>query len=402
MRALGVAAVVVATSVHAQEIVEIPPIAGDVSFEIEDLSSNGSVVLGHSWDGTPTKGLTPAIWSLDSGTRALPMVLGAEALRVFAISADGTTVVGHAIDPATAKRVGVRWTRGGSVTIIPPSAEQTAVFAHDTNVDGSVVVGQVRLTDGSSRAYIWTQGGGLRLLEHPAAFADSIAMAVDDSGATVVGFAQAGHAAVPCLWNADGAVTVLPSSADSDYSIAQGISGDGRRVIGSWSDDLGTYFAYVWDQDSGLIDLGLGGETNGVQSISRDGRIVAWASGSESLIFDDELGLVNVRRYLEARGLARQLPERLGVSGISSDGRTLVMAYVEGADRQYVSAILTNFTLPTNCPPDVDLNETLDAFDFLAFVNRFNAGDLRSDLDGDGTLTIADFIAFQAAFAAGC
>lgn len=54
----------------------------------------------------------------------------------------------------------------------------------------------------------------------------------------------------------------------------------------------------------------------------------------------------------------------------------------------------TSFTLPIHRPPDIDLNETLDTFDLLAFVNRFNAGNLRADLDGDGVLTIGDFLAF--------
>jgi hypothetical protein len=54
------------------------------------------------------------------------------------------------------------------------------------------------------------------------------------------------------------------------------------------------------------------------------------------------------------------------------------------------------------CPPDLDLDGTLTIFDFLAYLNLFDAGDMQADFDGDGELTIFDFLAFQTAFDAGC
>ncbi len=54
------------------------------------------------------------------------------------------------------------------------------------------------------------------------------------------------------------------------------------------------------------------------------------------------------------------------------------------------------------CPPDLDADGALTVFDFLAFLNLFDAGDLSADFDGDGELTAFDFLAFQTAFDAGC
>ncbi len=54
------------------------------------------------------------------------------------------------------------------------------------------------------------------------------------------------------------------------------------------------------------------------------------------------------------------------------------------------------------CIADFDGNGTLDLFDFLAFQNAFDAGELEADLDGDGVLTLFDFLAFQNEFDAGC
>ncbi|MFI4917812.1 MAG: GC-type dockerin domain-anchored protein [Phycisphaerales bacterium JB060] len=54
------------------------------------------------------------------------------------------------------------------------------------------------------------------------------------------------------------------------------------------------------------------------------------------------------------------------------------------------------------CRPDLDGDGQLTIFDFLAFQNLFDAGDLQADFDGDRDLTIFDFLAFQNEFDTGC
>ncbi len=58
--------------------------------------------------------------------------------------------------------------------------------------------------------------------------------------------------------------------------------------------------------------------------------------------------------------------------------------------------------LESPCRADIDGDGELTIFDFLAFQNAFDAGDLLADFDGDGELTIFDFLAFQNEFDAGC
>ncbi len=55
-----------------------------------------------------------------------------------------------------------------------------------------------------------------------------------------------------------------------------------------------------------------------------------------------------------------------------------------------------------SCRVDLDEDGSLTIFDFLAFQNLFDAGDLTADFDGDGALTIFDFLAFQNEFDLGC
>ncbi len=56
----------------------------------------------------------------------------------------------------------------------------------------------------------------------------------------------------------------------------------------------------------------------------------------------------------------------------------------------------------TTCAPDLDADGLLTIFDFLTFMNLFDAGDALADFDGDGELTLFDFLAYQTAFDAGC
>lgn len=57
---------------------------------------------------------------------------------------------------------------------------------------------------------------------------------------------------------------------------------------------------------------------------------------------------------------------------------------------------------PVPCPADLDGSGALDLFDFLTFLNLFDAEDPASDCDGNGEVAAADFACYSALFAAGC
>jgi hypothetical protein len=63
---------------------------------------------------------------------------------------------------------------------------------------------------------------------------------------------------------------------------------------------------------------------------------------------------------------------------------------------------LTDGECASPCPADLDGDGVYTIFDFLAFQNLFDAGDLIADFDGDGALTLFDFLAFQNEFDLGC
>jgi hypothetical protein len=54
------------------------------------------------------------------------------------------------------------------------------------------------------------------------------------------------------------------------------------------------------------------------------------------------------------------------------------------------------------CRADFNEDGALDIFDFLAFMNAFDAGEELADFDFDGELTVFDFLEFQNRFDLGC
>lgn len=54
------------------------------------------------------------------------------------------------------------------------------------------------------------------------------------------------------------------------------------------------------------------------------------------------------------------------------------------------------------CYTDCDGDDETTIFDFLCFMNAFEAGDFYADCDESGTLDVFDFICFQNEFMAGC
>jgi hypothetical protein len=65
-------------------------------------------------------------------------------------------------------------------------------------------------------------------------------------------------------------------------------------------------------------------------------------------------------------------------------------------------SVLMKLSLGEECAPDCTGDGALDLFDFLCFVNLFNAGDELADCTGDGVRDLFDFLCFVNLFNAGC
>jgi hypothetical protein len=89
------------------------------------------------------------------------------------------------------------------------------------------------------------------------------------------------------------------------------------------------------------------------------------------------------------------------VADINESGQILVVLHL--ANHEDSPSMRTVLLTPTGgCYADFDGSGTLDLFDFLEYVNAFNAGDGLADCTEDGALNFFDFLCFVNAFNEGC
>jgi hypothetical protein len=314
----------------------------------------------------------------------------------------------------------------------------------DITPDGSAVVGTLTRSGG---AFHWSESGGYTNLNAAVpAFADerTRAYAISDDGRAIVGAPIHDPSFV---YRLDGPTPTihLPEGAR-----ALQISGDGSTVPGWFYPPGGDgYEAAVYDATDGSARVLLAGCDCGFTVASRDGSVLAGYSDPEVRIIrvvDRGAGYGEVEFidlfpgafrmfffdmsadgsvftgtamrpdgafgwiWTEDRGL-RTIHDYLTVEhGFDLDGWALEMAMVSPDGRAFAGLARTptgEYTsylarLGPACVADVDGDGALTIFDFLAYQNRFDAGDPTADLDGDGLLTIFDFLAFQNAFDIGC
>lgn len=408
---LSIIATLLACQVHGQEIVEIPPLAPLTNTHILDLSSDGTVALCVSQHIQDRAWRRYFIWTQARGSQQIPSHPDWPHTWANAISGDGRVVVGGANSNYGEAGIAWKWSHDRGFEDLASPAGSVAAFAEGTNVDGSVIIGTFVQGD-RAFAFRWLEATGMVNLGELPGLSHHYARYVSDDGGVVVGIAandEGLESRMPFRWTVSGGIKALghPPGEDGVTSLSD-LSADGQVVIANyfdvsysgctpyfWQADRGEYTAFA-DAGHGLRDLG---DHSYMEGMSSDRSVFIGAAirgPTLDFAWTPALGVVDLHSYLRARGVDASA---WAIDGISERGSVLIASVVHQPTR---AALITNFTLPTDCPPDIDLNERLDTFDFLAFVNRFNGGDLRADLDGDGALTIADFLAFQTAFDAGC
>ena len=158
------------------------------------------------------------------------------------------------------------------------------------------------------------------------------------------------------------------------------------------------------------------------QEITHD-RAADGDSLGTSIALERDLMVVGAHRKVTSQGTGAAFVFRRGVDGLWRQAAELVpqrdtydfgedvalsgtMAAVGAADAftpRGADGAVDIFDLSCLlCRPDLDADGALTIFDFLTFLNLFQAGDVQADFDGDGELTVFDFLAFQTAFDAGC
>ncbi|MFI4892165.1 MAG: PQQ-binding-like beta-propeller repeat protein [Phycisphaerales bacterium JB060] len=267
----------------------------------------------------------------------------------------------------------------------------------------------VALTDGTIKAFnggdeLWTTGSPLGFFGGTVHYDGAIYAASygfgggrDNSGIVKLDAATGVE-----LWSVPSERTdamAIPLG-DGRLVLSAGLEGFGSLPTVQVYDDLGTTAERAWDlatatwddlNGNGVIDPGeylvLGGWDHQPAAIGTlDG--VALLVGAPT----GGLALLDLDADPASAGFV------LGSTDLGGGSPAVARGVAVSAWADHVAA----FALGGPCYADFDGDGSLTIFDFLAFQNAFDAGDLAADCDGDGSLTLFDFLCFQNDFDAGC
>lgn len=212
----------------------------------------------------------------------------------FAISADGSVIVGYSIadngDFQTTVWSGNNWATKTNLGSL--KADNSGLsLARGVSGDGSVVVGYSSHDMGVNQrhAVVWFGEGRSSKIDLstriPDAIGDSEAIAVSRDGSKIAGYVRRpGQDSHATIWSGKDWTTVNDlgtlATDNSKSSYSRGISSDGSVVVGEYINDNGEWRAIVWHgknwadkKDLGTLKRDNSGESRG-NAVSGDGSVV--------------------------------------------------------------------------------------------------------------------------------
>lgn len=182
---------------------------GKDSAAARGVSADGTIVAGYDRN-------KPFRWTSVTGIQQLPLLTGGLDGYAFAISGDGTTVVGSSDSFTGESRIypACKWTLDGEAVSLGLLQGMSAAEAWAVSFDGSVIVGAGWIAN-KSRGFIWTEAGGMSLLSTPPN-GRSFATCLSNDGQYVGGLAaEDGGQNLPSIWDSNGQRRTLVSVLQS-------------------------------------------------------------------------------------------------------------------------------------------------------------------------------------------
>lgn len=215
---------------------------GDTYSVGSGISANGSVIVGYSMnDNFDTLG-----FRYESGTMtALNPLAGHDGSSGNGVSANGAVAVGSSFSSSTGALRAVRW-QAGVAHDLGELFEDGNSDAYGVSADGSTIVGHADVID-SVMPFVWTAAEGMTALDLPDAYDAGFAQAVSADGSVIVGngLISTISAERAFMWTEEGRVD-LGTVGASTYSSAYGVSADGFLVVGGSGTDT-EWGAAIWD-----------------------------------------------------------------------------------------------------------------------------------------------------------
>lgn len=293
------------------------------------------------------------------------------------VSRDGRTIVGTAPDVRVGIDQAAIWLRAAEWRLLGsfPNAVPCDSFlsgATGTNSDGRVVVGYARNGCTFTRAFRWTEDGGMADLGSLVAGRNTVAEAVSGDGEVVVGYQERSDGVPSGARWADGREQIIPSPADYPIGFvgsAKATNRDGTVVVGRICRfglaiaNIDDQSAWMWTPDKGTQCLPaprriaspgpvIIGEA---EATSDDGRIVGGSQNvggspdSNAVIWVDGTPAY-LKDFLRANGVPDAFERWINtgtITDISPDGRILVgWGAALGGFRGYIVILGSNLVMP--------------------------------------------------------
>jgi probable HAF family extracellular repeat protein len=296
-----------------------------------DVGANGGTVVGGFRSGGGF------FWMPTSG------VVFVGGSSVSAVSRDGRTIVGTAFDSQRRTQAAI-WLRGaewrllGSVVPNAAPCDDLISSALGASADAKVVVGLAWNGCNFARAFRWEESTGMVDLGSTVPGGSSRANGVSGNGRVVLGWQehQLGYR-LGARW-VDGRQTIFTGASEFAVGEAWGANTDGTVIVGQTC-RFGDQFdqsAWIWTPAAGVVCLPpprlrlplqfLGA----AYAVSEDGRVVVGGQSfgleSEAVIWLDRTPYY-LKDYLRANGVPNAFEGWINtgsVFGMSRDGRVLV------------------------------------------------------------------------------
>jgi probable HAF family extracellular repeat protein len=151
--------------------------------------------------------------------------------------------------------------------------------ASGVNANGTVVVGSAIDASFHGQAFRWTAASGMVGLGFLPGLTDSVANGVNADGTVVVGFSAHPRplSAVQAFrWTAASGMVRLGFLPGGNFSDANGVNADGTVVVGHANDATGILQGFRWTAASGMVGLGFlpGGKQSFARGVNADGTVV--------------------------------------------------------------------------------------------------------------------------------
>jgi probable HAF family extracellular repeat protein len=226
-------------------------------------------------------------------------------------------------------------------------------IANDISSDSSTITGTLMMIDKGAlsigdltnalgfEAFIWDENNGYKVL---GSLSDSkmfsIANAVNSDGSIVAGTSEGNNGMEAFKWTLSAGMTGLGDLSGGEYySSALDISNDGNKIVGFSSVGTDIYEAFKWTPEGGMKGLGRPSalESSLAMGISGDGKIVVGAMGNlenknlNAFRWDEDNGMQKVTSWLANTGASVPSTLSLDIATSTNDDGNVIGGMSEGA-----------------------------------------------------------------------